>query len=181
MSDFFSSKLWIRMKLSQLDKNLYSRLRITNKNENENHTNNFLISNKEQGSLLDDLFQNQSSECSTIKGVLKNFTKFTWKQLRQTSDLQIYKKRLWHRCFPFNFAKFLRAPFFTEHLGTIASTFSYRFNTLYFPIPTSLRCSYLFQCFLVFYSFCSRLLRNHSFSAYAKFTKKTNISYILTL
>ena len=26
------------------------------------------------------------------------------------------KKRLCHRCFPVNFAKFLRTPFFTEHL-----------------------------------------------------------------
>ena len=23
---------------------------------------------------------------------------------------------VWHRCFPVNFAKFLRTPFFTEHL-----------------------------------------------------------------
>ena len=28
----------------------------------------------------------------------------------------LFKKRLWHRCFPVNFAKFLRTPFFTEHL-----------------------------------------------------------------
>ena len=28
----------------------------------------------------------------------------------------LLKKRLWHRCFPMNFAKFLRTPFFTEHL-----------------------------------------------------------------
>ena len=28
----------------------------------------------------------------------------------------LLKKRLWHRCFPVNFAKFLRALFFTEHL-----------------------------------------------------------------
>ena len=26
------------------------------------------------------------------------------------------KKRLWHSCFPVNFAKFLRTPFLTEHL-----------------------------------------------------------------
>ena len=26
------------------------------------------------------------------------------------------KKRLWHRCFPVNFVKFLRTPFFIEHL-----------------------------------------------------------------
>ena len=31
----------------------------------------------------------------------------------QTSSV---KKRLWSRCFPVNFAKFLRTPFFTEHL-----------------------------------------------------------------
>ena len=29
----------------------------------------------------------------------------------------ILKKRLWHRCFPVNFTKFLRTPFLTEHLG----------------------------------------------------------------
>ena len=28
----------------------------------------------------------------------------------------LLKKRLWHRCFPVNFGKFLRTPFFTEHL-----------------------------------------------------------------
>ena len=28
----------------------------------------------------------------------------------------LLKMRLWHRCFPVNFVKFLRTPFFTEHL-----------------------------------------------------------------
>ena len=28
----------------------------------------------------------------------------------------LLKKEFWHRCFPVNFAKFLRTPFFTEHL-----------------------------------------------------------------
>ena len=41
------------------------------------------------------------------KDVLRNF---------ETATLS--KRRLWHRCryFPVNFAKFLRTPFFTEHL-----------------------------------------------------------------
>ena len=39
------------------------------------------------------------------KGVL-------WKRCSAT----LLKKRLWHRCFPVNFAKFTRTPFFTEHL-----------------------------------------------------------------
>ena len=28
----------------------------------------------------------------------------------------LLKKRVWHRCFPVNFAKFLRTPFYVEHL-----------------------------------------------------------------
>ena len=31
-------------------------------------------------------------------------------------------KRLWHRCFPMNFAKFLRTPFLTEHLRWLLLT-----------------------------------------------------------
>ena len=31
--------------------------------------------------------------------------------------LQAEAKRLWHRCFPVNLAKFLRTPFLTEYLG----------------------------------------------------------------
>ena len=59
------------------------------------------------------------------KDVLRNFTKFTGKHLRQSlvynkvADLRsvtLLKKRLWHRCFPVNFVKFLRTPFFIEHL-----------------------------------------------------------------
>ena len=56
------------------------------------------------------------------KGVLRNFAKFTSKHpcqsrlFNQLAGLQAEKKRLWHRCFPVNFATFLRTPFFTEHL-----------------------------------------------------------------
>ena len=50
------------------------------------------------------------------KGVLKNFVKFTWKHLARGSFLGLrpaiwFKKRLWHRCFYANFAKFLRTSF----------------------------------------------------------------------
>ena len=43
----------------------------------------------------------------------RHFVKFTGKHLCQSLFL---KKRLWHRCFPVNFVKFLRTPFFIEHL-----------------------------------------------------------------
>ena len=57
------------------------------------------------------------------KGVLRNFTNFTGKSLCQSllfnkvtglNPATVLKKRLWHGCFPVNFAKFLRTPFFTE-------------------------------------------------------------------
>ena len=35
----------------------------------------------------------------------------------------LLKKRLWHRCFPVNFVKFLRTPFLTEHLWVNASNY----------------------------------------------------------
>ena len=51
--------------------------------------------------------------CSVRKGVPKNFAKFTGKRLRPATSL----KRLWHRCFPVNFAKFLRTLFNRTALG----------------------------------------------------------------
>ena len=59
------------------------------------------------------------------KDVLRNFAKSTGKHLCQSlffnkvaslRPATLLKKRLWHRRFPVNFAKFLRATFFTEHL-----------------------------------------------------------------
>ena len=54
------------------------------------------------------------------KGLLKNFTKFTGKRLcwslffNEVAGLPatLLKKRLQHRCFPVNFVKFSRTPFF---------------------------------------------------------------------
>ena len=50
---------------------------------------------------------------SIKKGDVKNFVKFTGKNLWQRSLLA---KRLWHRCFPLNFVKFLKTPFLTDTL-----------------------------------------------------------------
>ena len=69
--------------------------------------------------------RSSSSEMFCRKGVLRNFAKFTGKHLCQSLFFKkvaglrpavLLKKSLWHMCFPVNFAKFLRAPLFTEHL-----------------------------------------------------------------
>ena len=69
-------------------------------------------------------YRSSHQMCSVKKSVLRNFEKFTGKHLCQSiffnkvaglsprlSPATLLKKRLWHRCFPVNFAKFLRTPF----------------------------------------------------------------------
>ena len=61
------------------------------------------------------------------KGVLRNFIKFTGKHTCQSLFFNkvvaaaLLKKRLWHRSFPVNFAKFLRTPFFHRSPLMVAS------------------------------------------------------------
>ena len=71
-------------------------------------------------------YRSSRPEVFCRKGVLRNFAKFTGKHLSQSlffnkvvaglRPATLLKERLWHRCFPVNFAKFPRTPFFTEHL-----------------------------------------------------------------
>ena len=64
-------------------------------------------------------FKRSHWRCSTEKGVLRDFAKLTDGDLCQSlffnegagpRSLNLFKKRLRHRCFPVNFAKSLRAP-----------------------------------------------------------------------
>ena len=65
---------------------------------------------------------------SVRKGILRNFAKFTGKHLRQSlffnkvaglRPATLLKKRLWRRCFPVNFAKFLKTPFLQNTSGRL--------------------------------------------------------------
>ena len=71
------------------------------------------------------IYRSSRPEMFCKKGVLRNFAKFTGKHLCQSlffnkvaglRPATLLKKRLWHRCFPVKFAKFLRTLFLTEHL-----------------------------------------------------------------
>ena len=54
------------------------------------------------------------------KGVVRNFTQFTGKHLCQSLRLAtLLNKRLWHRYFTVNFAKFLRIPFLQNTSGQL--------------------------------------------------------------
>ena len=71
----------------------------------------------------------QNTEAVT-GGVLKSFTKFTKRHLCQSmpQSCNFIKKRLQHRCFPVNFVKFLRTPFF-------ASDCFSKYESLYMVAP----------------------------------------------
>ena len=68
------------------------------------------------------------------KDVLRNFAKFTGNTCARASFLiklqtwpaTLLKKRLWHRCFPVDFAKFLRTSFLQNTSGGC-----FRINTLW--------------------------------------------------
>ena len=64
------------------------------------------------------------------KGVLKNFSNFTGKHLWQSlffnkapgvRPATLLKERLWHRCFPVNFAKSLTTTFLKKTIPVAAS------------------------------------------------------------
>ena len=73
-------------------------------------------------------FRSSHQRCSVRKAVLRNFTKFTGKHLCQSlffnkvaglRPATLLKLRLWHRCFPVNFAKFLRTPILQNTPGRL--------------------------------------------------------------
>ena len=57
-------------------------------------------------------FQNNHRRCSVKKGVLRNL------------PATLLKKRLWRRCFPHSFVKFLRTPFLQSTFGRLLLFFS---------------------------------------------------------
>ena len=72
--------------------------------------------------------QKQPPEVFYKKGVLKNFAKFTGNHLCQSlffnkvaglRPVTLLRMNLWHRCFPVNFEKFLRTPFWRNTSGIL--------------------------------------------------------------
>ena len=75
--------------------------------------------------LTDTELRSSRSEVFCKTSVLRNFAKFTGKHLCQSlffnkvaglRSASLSKKRIWNKCFPVNFAKFLGTLFLTEHL-----------------------------------------------------------------
>ena len=101
--------------------------------------------------------------CPIKKTVLRNFEKFTGKHLCQSLFLNkvagmrsatLFKKKLWHRCFLVNFAKFPRTFFLQNTSGQLFLYFNLKIdlmskNTLFLdPTSCHLDCCKK-KCFIV--------------------------------
>ena len=62
-----------------------------------------------------------AQRCSVKKVFFRNFVKFTGRHLCQS----FFFESLWYRCFPVNFTRFLRTPFFKEHLRRLLLSVGY--------------------------------------------------------
>ena len=71
------------------------------------------------------ILSSSHQRCSLRKGVLRNFERFTGKQLCQSLFFnKVAGLRLWHRCFPVTFSKILRTPFLQNTSGRLLLYFS---------------------------------------------------------
>ena len=125
-------KFWDNLSEPMKTKNLSSVLKtslITSVNinqPNDTSTQVYLVAKSLCWKILGARLIDRSSrpEVFCKKGVFRIFTKFTGKHMCQSiffnevADLRpatLLKTRLWHKCFPVNFDKFLRTPFYIEH------------------------------------------------------------------
>ena len=77
-------------------------------------------------------YRSSGPEVFCKNGVLRNFAKFTGKHLWQGLFLNKVAERLWHMCFPVNFAKFLWTPLLSiEHLWWLFLKAARKINGLY--------------------------------------------------
>ena len=107
--------------------------------------------------------QNQPPEkFSKKKGAFRNFEKFIGKHSGTgLLPATLLKKRLWHRCFPVNFAKFLRTHFLqkTFRLLKFISQFVKMYITIV-GINNLCSCTVSKQCLHIFFCF-SRTISLH--------------------
>ena len=64
-------------------------------------------------------FRSSHQRCSVKKGVPRNFENSKENTCARVSFSTLLKKRLWHRRFPVNFAKFRRTPFSQSTSGRL--------------------------------------------------------------
>ena len=99
-------------------------------------------------------FRRSRPEVFCKKGVLRKFTEFAGKHLCQSlffnkfaglKPVTLLKMRLWHSCFPVNFLKFLRTPFYIEYLRWLLL----RVVLSFFYFDKQILCLFIYTKYLI--------------------------------
>ena len=99
-------------------------------------------------------FRSSRPELFCKKGVLRKFTEFAGKRLCQSlffnkfaglKPATLLKMRLWRRCFPVKFLKFLRAPFYIEYLRWLLL----RVVLSFFYLDKQILCLFIYAKYLI--------------------------------
>ena len=121
------------------------------------------ISSRVLCSLSMPLFRSSRPELFCRKGALRNFAKFTGKHLCQSlffdkveglRPATLLKRRVWHRCFPVNFRKFLKTPFFIAMFFCIFRDLYQRYKHLLLKVHRSQLTSLIKQFSEKFVKLC---------------------------
>ena len=114
-------------------------------------SNSFLI--KSQAFRNATLLKRDSSDiCEIFKNTLQKQPKFTGKRLCQIRVFNkvaglrpatLLKKKLYHKCFPVNFLKFLRTPFSQKSSGQLLTLFYWTLQTLLLTVSGFQAASFL--------------------------------------
>ena len=117
---YFKNKLNpIELSLSSFFKQLtlsWKNLQLWKLWEKKSLVNNGTFFLKLRSGMAPSINRSSHQRCSIRKDGLRNFVKFTGKHLHQGL---FKKKRLWHRCFPVNLAKFLWTHFGQKNSGRL--------------------------------------------------------------
>ena len=102
-------------------------------------------------------YRSSHRRCSVKEGVLRNFAKIQENTCARASFLitlqvsaTLLKKRLWHRCFPVNFAKFLRHLFSKNISGSCLFCFQQKWFLSMKNIPFSASICFPWRPQLIF-------------------------------
>ena len=119
LQDLFQNFSLIKLKLAKV-----SQYKVTLRGQNTRFSPRKISENLWLSDIL--IGNKQGLKQPVRKGVLRNFAKFSGKYLRQSHFFNkvaclrpatLLKKRLWHKCFPGNFAKFLGVLSYRTPLG----------------------------------------------------------------
>ena len=98
------------------------------------------------------VFKNYWSFCSAESFTGKHMCQSLFLNKVAGRPAMLLKEKLWHRCFPVNFAKFLRTPLFTEHLRWLLLSLNFWYLCSFSSVilPNYIHCHKLFECAFLF-------------------------------